>query len=122
MATTINFPSVLAQVQDSQYFGIEYEDKGLKGEVDGGYVHTRPRHTRPPRKTFKTGFTMINQDQMNALEAFYELVGTYLKFNYVHPVKSTVHEVRFSKNFSAKYKGMGLTRLWNVTEIELVEA
>lgn len=118
---TITFPVNLAAIQDSQHFGIDYEDKGLKGETDGGYVLSRPRHTRPPRKTFKTGFTEITQAQMNELEAFYEQVGTYLKFNYTHPVKKTVHEVRFGKNFSAKYKGIGSTSLWNITDIELKE-
>ena len=64
---------------------------------------------------------MITQDQMNILEAFYELVGTYSKFGYTNPATGTTHEVRFNKNFTAKYKGMGPTRLWNITDIELIE-
>lgn len=121
MATTHSFPAVLAAIQDSQYFQIELEDKGIKGEADGGYVHVRPRHTRKPRRTFKTGFTELTQDQYQILLDFYDLVGTYTKFAYVNPTTLVVHEVRFNKAFSGKYKGMGGRHLWNVTDIELIE-
>ena len=115
------FPPSLAPLQDSKYFKIDLEDKGLKGEVDGGYVNARPRHTRKPRKTFKTGFTELTQTQMDTLEAFFELVGTYSKFDYTHPIKGTVHQVRFDKGLTMTYQGAGLLRLWTVSEIELKE-
>lgn len=121
MATTKAFPAALAKVQDSQYFQIEVEDKGLKGEADGGYVHVRPRHTRKPRRTFKTGFTELTQVEYQALLDFYDLVGTYTKFAYVNPTTGVTHEVRFNKAFTGKYKGMGGRHLWNVTDIELIE-
>lgn len=116
-----SFPASLAPIQDSQYFQIELEDKAVKGEVEGGYVHIRPRHTRRPRRTFKTGFTELTQAQWEALVAFYDEVGTYTKFDYVNPTDNQSFEVRFNKPFSGKYKGMGPTRLWNVTDIELKE-
>lgn len=113
------FPASLAKIQDSQYFSIELEDKGLKGEVEGGYTHTRPRHTRPPRRTFKTGFTEISQEQLQTLLDFYDLVGTYQKFNYTDPTSGKVYELRFDKPFSPKYKGIGKTKLWTITDIVL---
>lgn len=119
MAADHTFPASLAEIQDSQYFNIELEDKGLKGEVEGGYTHTRPRHTRPPRRTIKTGFTEISQEQKEVLFDFYDLVGTYSKFNYTDPTSGKVYEVRFDKSFGAKYKGMGTTKLWTIADIVL---
>lgn len=113
------FPASLAEIQDSQYFQIELEDKGLKGEVEGGYTHTRPRHTRKPRRSFKTGFTEITQAQMQTLLDFYDLVGTYDKFNYTDPTTGAVYEMRFDKPFSPKYKGVGTTKLWTITDVVL---
>lgn len=120
--TTPVFPAALAQLQDSKYFGITPEDKTIKGESEGGYVHTRPRHTRKPRLTFKTGFTEISQQQKDQLLAFYEQVGGYTKFLYIDPTSSLTYTVRFSKPLSFKYAGIGPTRLWNVADIELTEA
>ena len=116
------FPADLAAIQDSKYFQVDLEDKAIKGEVEGGYVHARPRHTRRPRRTFKTGFTELSQTQFDALVAFYDLVGTYAKFEYLNPATGEQFTVRFGKPFTGKYAGMGLTRLYNVTEIELKEA
>lgn len=58
---------------------------------------------------------------MNELVAFYEQVGGYTKFKYTDPTTEVVYEVRFGKGFSPKYKGVGHTKLWNVTDIELKE-
>lgn len=118
---TKTFPAVLADIQDSQFFQIDLEDKTLKGEVEGGYTHARPRHTRKPRRTFKTGFTEITQAQMELLVSFYDDVGGYTKFNYTNPTTGVVHEVRFDKPFGLKYKGIGATKLWNITDIVLKE-
>lgn len=119
MATVHTFPAALAEIQDSQFFGMDLEDKALKGEVEGGYTHTRPRHTRPPRRTIKTGFTEITQQQWQMLLDFYDLVGTYQKFSYTDPTSGKLYEVRFDKPFSGKYKGIGATKLWTVADIVL---
>lgn len=117
------FPAALAEIQDSKYFQIELEDKGIKGEVEGGYTHTRPRHTRKPRRTLKTGFTEITHEQKNLLMAFYDQVGTYTKFDYADPTEdgNVVYQVRFEKPFTLKYQGIGKTKLWTITDIVLKE-
>lgn len=115
------FPAALAAIQDSQYFETDYEDKSIKGEVDGGYLNVRPRHTRRPRRTFKTGFTEISQEHKELLESFYDEVGCYLKFDYTDPTSGKLFTVRFDKPFAAKYKGIGKTRLWNIQEVVLKE-
>jgi len=115
------FPVALAAIQDSKYLTIEYEDKAVKGEVEGGYTHTRPRHTRRPRRKFTTGFTEITQAEFNLLEAFYDQVGTYTKFDWTNPATGEVFVVRFDKQLKAKYEGMGPTRLYTLTSIELQE-
>lgn len=116
------FPAALAKIQDSKYFGFTLEDKSIKGEVDGGYVLARPRHTRRPRRTFKTGFTDISQAEVDLLVEFFEEVGCYSKFTYIDPATGRDYLVRFNKPFNAKYTGMGSTRLYTVSDIELVEA
>lgn len=120
--TTVTFPAAIARLQDSKYFGLAPEDKTIKGESEGGYVHARPRHTRKPRLTFKTGFTELTQGQKDELLTFFEQVGCYAKFLYIDPTSSVQYTVRFAKPLSFKYAGIGPTRLWNVTDIELTEA
>lgn len=115
------FPVSLAQLQDSKHFGLGIEDKTLKGEVDGGYTHARPRHTRKPRRTFKTGYTEITQSEFEELLGFYDEVGGYTKFSYTDPTTGIVYVVRFGKPFTPKYTGIGPTKLWTITDIELAE-
>ena len=120
MATKV-FPEELAKLQDSQFFKVELEDKAIKGESEGGYIHARPRHTRRPRRTFTTGYTEISQVAKEQLFAFYDQVGTFDKFVYTDPTSGSSHEVRFDKPFSAKYKGIGKTALWTIQDVVLKE-
>ncbi len=111
----------LAAIQDSKYFSIEQLDNSVKGELEGGYVHTRPRTTRKPRKRFTTGFTDISAADFKTLCDFYDDVGTHSTFTWVNPVYGTTHEVRFEKPFRGKYVGMGPAFLFTVTDITLLE-
>ena len=102
--------------QDSKYYEVELEDPTLRTNMEGGYVVTRPKHTRKPRRTFKSGCTSITSDQRKALEDFYDSVrGGSVIFDWTDPVTGTVFQVRFKEKISFKYTGMGITQLWDVT-------
>lgn len=108
------FPT-LAMLQDSKFYSVEQEDVGLKTTMDGGYVVSRAKHTRTPRRTFTTGFTTIRTADKALLEAFYTTVrGSSVIFDWTDPVSLTVYQVRFADKLTFKYTGMGAMQLWDV--------
>jgi len=107
--------------EDAAKFGFDSEDVGMRSEMDGGYVLTRPRHTRKPRRTFKTGFTGISQANFNTFLTFWEEHGTYKAFNYTVPISGEIVNVRLQKKPTWAYKGIGQTFLWDIDEIYLEE-
>jgi hypothetical protein len=122
-----DFPIVsLATKEDSAKYGFEQEDNAVKPQMEGGYVLSRPRFTRRPRRTWKTGFTDITNADKLLLEAFYNAKGTHMSFTYLVPVpdteggsKETV-TVRFKEPLKFTYAGIGATAHWNV-EVSLEE-
>lgn len=111
----------LATKQDSEQFGFEQEDTGMRTEMEGGYVLTRPRHLRNPRRTWKTGFTNLSDTDKATFESFYNTNGTFQSFTYSLPVSGTNVTVRFKSPPKYDYKGFGATLRWNVTDIFLEE-
>lgn len=107
--------------QDSKHFDTEQLDNTVRGELEGGYSHTRPRTTRKPRKRFKTGFTFLTAEEYKQLTDFYDLVGCHSSFTWTNPVYGTEHTVRFDKPFRGKYVGAGGTHRFDVTDITLLE-
>jgi phage-related protein len=116
-----DFPSTLAGKQDSAKFGFEQENVGIRSEMEGGYVLTRPRHTRTPRRTWKTGFTNLSDAEKTTLETFINQQGTYKAFNYTLPVSGTIVNVRFKDMPKFEYHGMGTNLRWDVNDIMLEE-
>lgn len=109
--------------QDSKYYGVEAEDPAVRSDMEGGYVASRPRFTRTPRKTFTTGFTSISNADRATLEAFWDAKkGGAVVFTWLNPVDGTTHTVRFKEPMTFKYAGLGGVHLWNVTSIVLEEA
>ena len=108
------FPT-LSQGQDSKQFSMVQEDPTLSSPVEGGYVITRARHTRTPRKTFTSGFTGIGAADKALLEAFLNTVrvGSVI-FDWTNPEDSAVYQVRFTKPVTFRYVGIRDTRLWDV--------
>lgn len=107
--------------EDSSKFSISFEDPVVRGEVEGGYVTTRARHTRRPRRTFTTGFTDMTPAQILSLENFYDSKrGGSVAFTYAHPTTGTVFTVRF-KGFSENYSGAGSVFRWDVGSVQLEE-
>lgn len=108
------FPT-LSIGQDSSQYELEIEDPSMKSEMEGGYVVSRAKHTRAPRKTFKSGFTDLSGDDKATLTAFYETVrGGSVIFDWTDPASLTVYQVRFMEKLNFKYVGMGNTQRWNV--------
>lgn len=111
----------LASKQDSAKFGFEQEDVGIRSEMEGGYVLTRPRHTRTPRRTWKTGFTDLSNSDKATLESFINDVGTFKAFDYNLPVAGTLVNVRLKEIPKYEYHGFGTNLRWDINDIMLEE-
>lgn len=114
---SLPFPSK----QDAAKFGFEQEDTGVRSEMEGGYVLTRPRHTRTPRRTYKTGFTNLSNADKLTFETFVATYGTYKAFNYTVPIQGTVINVRLREVPRYEYKGFGDNLRWDINDIILEE-
>jgi phage-related protein len=100
--------------QDGTKFGFEQEDVGLRSEMEGGFILTRPRHTRTPRRTWTTGFTGLTQTDKATFEAFVNEHGTFKAFDYTLPVVGGTFSCRFKEIPKYKYQGIGATMLWEI--------
>lgn len=107
--------------QDASKYGFEQEDVGIRSEMEGGYVLTRPRHTRTPRRTWKTGFTNLSDADKVTFENFVASVGTYNAFDYNLPVSGTLVNVRLKAIPKYEYAGFGTNMRWNINDIMLEE-
>jgi hypothetical protein len=116
-----DFPPVtMSAKEDSKYRSDSKADPAMRTETDSGWVLSRPRYTRLPRKTFVTGFTGISQADYTAFGNFYDSkFGGSSVFTWTDPTSGVTYNVRFKGGYQAKYVGMGLTFLWDVTNITL---
>jgi hypothetical protein len=116
------FPT-LSTGQDSSKYTRALEDVAMKTTMDGGYVVSRAKHTRAPRRTFTSGFTSIRKADKELLEAFYDTVkGGSVIFDWIDPTTQmgvsptpVTYAVRFTGEFKWQYRGIGPTELWDVT-------
>ena len=115
-----NFPT-FGNREDAAKFGLDLEDVGIRSEMEGGYVLTRPRHTRRPRRTWSTGFTDLSDVQKGQFEDFFNTHGTFLGFTYTVRTSSEVVNVRFKGVPDFKYKGHGDNFRWDIDNIKLEE-
>jgi hypothetical protein len=108
------FPT-MTKAQDSKFYEIAQEDVTMKTAMDGGYVVSRAKHTRKPRRSFKTGFSgILNPDRVRLMD-FYDLVhGGSVIFDWTDPIEHVVYQVRFDGPMSFKYVGIGSSQLWDV--------
>jgi hypothetical protein len=115
------FPTT-SKGQDSRFYEVSREDPALKTEMEGGYVVSRAKHTRRPRRKFKTGYSSIGNADRAILEAFYDQVrGGSAIFDWKDPIEQVVYQVRFSQALTFKYVGIGEAQLWDVS-VELEQA
>lgn len=115
-----NFPTANIY-EDAKYFAQAPEDPAVRSSMEGGYVVSRARHTRVPRKSFKTGFTALTQTQMVAIDAFYTAKrGGSTAFTWTNPTTNVELTVRFKREIQWNYVGASGTHLWDAM-VELEE-
>jgi phage-related protein len=108
----------LADLQDSAKYDVQQENPALGGKMEGGYVATRPRHTRRPRKTWTSGFTSLSQAQMTQMQDFFDSVrGGSVIFDWTNPATGAVVAVRFTTDTTMQftYTGVGFNRRYDAT-------
>jgi hypothetical protein len=117
-----NFPILHDNwLPDSAQHGETPEDPTLRSDIEGGYVITRPKHTRKPRRTWKGGYKdLISQDK-TLLDDFWDAVTGAVIFNWTNPESSVVYQVRFTKPIEWSYTGIGPTRRWSCS-FEVMQA
>ena len=101
---------------DSASYSVMQENPAIKTEMEGGYMTSRPRFTRTPRKTFTLAWkAMLNTDKI-ILDAFWNTnKGSSDSFIWRDPVLDVDFTVRFKgDNLNFKYVGLGATRLWDI--------
>lgn len=103
--------------EDSKNFSLEYEDPSMVSKMDGGYVVSRAKFTRPPRRTWTSGYTSISNSDKAILENFYKSVmGGAVIFDWTSPQDGQVYQVRFvGGSLKFRYTGVGTSQLWDVT-------
>jgi phage-related protein len=105
-------------LQDSSKYQVQQENPAIASPMEGGYVLTRPRHTRRPRKTWTSGFQALTEAQKNTLQAFFDSChGGSVIFNWTNPTDHTVVAVRFTTDTTLQfaYSGIGGTHQYDVT-------
>lgn len=99
---------------DAADFSVSYEDPALRTDMEGGYVVSRARHTRTPRKTFKVVYRNISNADKILIENFWNTVrGGSVIFDWVNPEDTLTYAVRFKDSLSSNYEGMGNTKRWD---------
>lgn len=109
-----------AEIEDSQYFEETSTDPTIRVETEGGYVITRKRFTRAPRKLITTGFTFISDAAKEMLASYYAMKGGGAEaIPYIHPISGVTLTMRFKEPMKFKYVGIGPRRAWDVKSISL---
>jgi hypothetical protein len=101
------------------------EDPSISpAKMEGGYVLSRPRFTRRPRRSFAFNFDLMRDSDKVALETFYDSVfGSSNLFNWTHPTTGEVIIVRFDPATKLKFSrvGFGGINIWKSDVIVLTE-
>ena len=103
--------------QDARFYGVELEDSTIRSDMEGGYEFARPRFTRKPRKTFKTGFTAASENDCDIVVAFWEEYQGFRQFTWTNPASLTVHTVRMVEPPIITYAGSGALRRYDIEVI-----
>jgi hypothetical protein len=99
---------------DSKQFGIQLEDPAMRTEMEGGYVITRPKHTRAPRRTWPIAYQMLTDADRTTLGNFWNTTkGGSLTFDWTNPADGAIYTVRFKDPLQFKYVGIGSSKRWD---------
>lgn len=128
MSITKTFPLATARIDDSKYQE-KRADPAMRAKTDGGYVVTRPRFTRRPRRTWTIGFTNIGDADKKALGDFWDSVrGGSEAFNWTLPITGEAVVVRFAEGnefvftFNGPLQTAGsVAGRWDIADIKLEE-
>lgn len=105
--------------EDAGLYKLTFKSNAIEKETDDGYIYTRPRSTRKPPRLFGTGFTAVNQVHSDIISEMWAQYDKHRTFSYYNWIDGKTYTVRFSKEPTVTYVGMGETRLYNV-EVELM--
>jgi hypothetical protein len=113
-------PGSLALQEDSKYYSEKQADPVMRSEAEGGYIITRARYTRKPRKTFTTGFTGITNAEKALIQDFWDTkMGGTEQFTWKNRANDILYTVRFNGQPSFTYVGAGKLSRWDVSNITL---
>lgn len=119
----VDFPTNIHYL-DAASFEVELEDTAITpAKMEGGYVVSRPRHTRAPRRTFRWKYVEMRDADKSALTSFWNQVrGRSAAFNWTHPISGEVIVCRFGE-MTMKFKriGFGPLNIWESDTIVLQE-
>lgn len=115
-------PAGMVATPDTAKYSITSKDPAHRVEMDGGFVVTRARYTRRPRKVITVGFTNISEADKVLLMSFWETKrGGSSSFTYTDFSTGSSMTVRFNSIPSFMYAGRGAYKRWNVDGIVLEE-
>jgi phage-related protein len=115
------FPPIgMVEGQDAGYYNLSLEDSTIRNSTDGGYDLARARNTRLPKKTFRTGFTEMNQSDFELFTDFWNIHTGAVIFTWLNPVDAVTRSVRFEDAPRISYVGVGAFAKYNV-EVTLKE-
>lgn len=107
---------------DSAQFTEVKDDPALRKEMEGGYIVTRPRHTRAPRKTWQVAYQQLdNADKLLLDNHFDTQRGGSLIFTWVNPQSLVSFSVRYKSPITWRYVGAGDHQVWDCS-FELEQA
>lgn len=112
----VNFPT-LVDTPDVNKWSFTQEDPAIRTPIEGGYVVTRPRHTRKPRRTWSIGFTYITEADKELIRTCYESArGGSDYIVWTNPETLEVLNVRFTGEIRYAFSGKkGGNRRWDVS-------
>lgn len=138
---------LLTRPMDRKHYSLSVANPAVATESEGGYVITRPRFTRRPRRTWTFGYTDISTSDKARIEQFYnDMLGGSMMFYWVDrhafegenwrrandrthiqygwaPVTESAYTylVRFVEDLKFKEAGVGPHLRWDVPAIKITE-
>jgi phage-related protein len=119
-----DFPIISKDFDASSYKESSENPAVASGDTEGGYVYTRPRHTRRPRKTFQFKFVDISETERETIQDFWDARrGGSGAFNWTHPITAVIYNVRFDPETELEFERSGYANnhRWDSSTIILKE-
>lgn len=118
------YPSTIKTL-DAASFTESYENVAAKsGDMEGGYVISRPKFTRAPRRTWTFNYVEMSDAEKKKLSDFWILVkGSSAAFDWKHPISGLTINVRFAADMKMNFKRIGFagTNVWESETVQIEE-